>query len=58
MALSPTLWRNLRHIDQTLGKPWPAWALLPVMCICLAQEVALLGGVALLKWVCHCGCGL
>ena len=26
--------------------------------ICLAQEVALSGGVALLEEVCHCSCGL
>jgi hypothetical protein len=31
---------------------------LVVVWICLAQEVALLGGVALLEEVCHCGCGL
>jgi hypothetical protein len=29
-----------------------------MICICLAQGVALLGGVALLEWVCHCGQGL
>jgi hypothetical protein len=36
-----------------------------MVCICLAQGVArlesvvLVGvGVALLEWVCHCGCGL
>jgi hypothetical protein len=26
--------------------------------ICLVQEVALLGGEALLEYLCHCGCGL
>ena len=25
-----------------------------MVCICLAQEVALSGCVALLEWVCHC----
>ena len=29
-----------------------------VVCICLAQRVALLGGVDLLEEVCHCGDGL
>ena len=29
-----------------------------MVCICLAQGVALLGGMALLELVCHCGCGL
>ena len=29
-----------------------------MVCICLAQGVAVLGGVALLEWVCHCGHGL
>jgi hypothetical protein len=29
-----------------------------VVCICLAQGMALLGGVTLLEEVCHCGCGL
>jgi hypothetical protein len=29
-----------------------------MVCVCSAQGVALLGGVALLEWVCHCGCGL
>jgi hypothetical protein len=29
-----------------------------VVCICLAQGGALLGGVALLEYTCYCGCGL
>ena len=29
-----------------------------MVCICSAQGVAPLGGVALLEEVCHCGCGL
>jgi hypothetical protein len=29
-----------------------------VACLCLAHGVALLGGVALLEEVCHCGGGL
>ena len=29
-----------------------------MVCVCLAQGVALLGGVALLELVCHCGRGL
>jgi hypothetical protein len=38
----------------TVATPWGP----PVMvCICLAQGVALLGDVALLKKVCHCGLG-
>jgi hypothetical protein len=28
-----------------------------MVCIYLAQGVALLGGLALLEKVCHCGCG-
>jgi hypothetical protein len=28
------------------------------VCIYLAQGVALLGGIVLLEWVCHCACGL
>lgn len=28
-----------------------------VICICLAHELALLGGVVLLEWVCHVGVG-
>ncbi|EDL36700.1 mCG146313, partial [Mus musculus] len=28
-----------------------------IVCICLAQRVALLEGVTLLEFVCHCGCG-
>jgi hypothetical protein len=29
-----------------------------MVCMCLAQGVALLGGVAWLEQVCHCGCAL
>jgi hypothetical protein len=29
-----------------------------IVCICLAQEVALFGGIALMEYVCHCGHGL
>jgi len=29
-----------------------------MVCICLAQGVALFGGVAMLEQVCHCGHGL
>jgi hypothetical protein len=29
-----------------------------MVCMCSARGMALLGGVALLEWVCHCGRGL
>jgi len=43
---------------QYLNKPMKAREWNVKVCICLAQGVALFGGVALLEWVCHCGCRL
>jgi hypothetical protein len=42
--------------DRILGRKL-FWVYL-IVCICLAQGMALLGGLVLLEWVCHCGCGL
>jgi hypothetical protein len=41
-----------------LGKPMGAREWNVMVCICSAQGVALLEGVALLGYVCHYGCGL
>jgi hypothetical protein len=46
------------HRLMCLNKPMGAKEYNVMVCICLVQRVAMLGGVALLKYVCHCGCVL
>jgi hypothetical protein len=46
------------HRLMCLNKPMGGREWNVVVGICLAQGVALLGGVALLEKVCHCGGGL
>jgi hypothetical protein len=48
---------KVRQFGRDLTFPRMASTLVMV-CVCLGQGVALLGGVALLEQVCHCGCGL
>jgi hypothetical protein len=43
--------QRLMYLNKSMGAM--EWNVM--VCICLAQGVAVLGGVALLEWVCHCG---
>jgi hypothetical protein len=52
------MFRYCPHRLTCLDKPMGSRELNVMVCICLAQGLALLGGVALMELVCHYGCGL